>query len=51
MSSSGENPLANDANENTVDFDSPEDPENPLNWSAAYRWSIVGLISIMSLVV
>lgn len=49
--SSGENPMVNDENENTVDFDGPDDPENPLNWSPAYKWGIVSLISIMSLVV
>ncbi|KAF7509148.1 hypothetical protein GJ744_008375 [Endocarpon pusillum] len=35
----------------TIDFDSPNDPTNPVNWSTAYRWSMVILISVMSLVV
>lgn len=38
-------------NQHVVDFDGPEDPEDPLNWSAKYKWSVVILISIMSLVV
>lgn len=37
--------------EDAVDFDDPNDPENPLNWSSVYKWSIVLVISIMSLVV
>ncbi len=40
-----------DVDEHVVDFDSPDDPENPLNWSSQYKWSVVMLISIMSLVV
>lgn len=38
-------------NTSLVDFDGAEDPANPLNWSPVYKWSIVGLISVMSLVV
>lgn len=34
-----------------VDFDGPKDPDNPLNWSAAYKWGILVLISVMCLVV
>ena len=34
-----------------ADFDGPKDPDNPLNWSTAYKWSILVLISVMSLVV
>ena len=37
--------------ENAIDFDGPKDPANPFNWSAIYKWSIVALISVMSLVV
>ena len=37
--------------EHVIDFDGPKDPHNPLNWSALYKWSIVILISVMSLVV
>ena len=37
--------------ENTVDFDNAEDPADPLNWSSLYKWFLVLLISLMSLVV
>lgn len=37
--------------ENIVDFDGPNDPEDPLNWSPIYKWSMVALISVLSLVV
>ncbi len=43
--------ILEDYPENIVNFDGPEDPVNPLNWSTVYKWSIVVLISIMSLVV
>ncbi|CAD6576751.1 MAG: hypothetical protein ASARMPRED_007868 [Alectoria sarmentosa] len=33
-----------------VDFDGPDDPENPLNWSNTRKWGLVGLISAMTLV-
>lgn len=44
-------PLAEHPCEGTVDFDGPDDAANPVNWSSSYKWSIVGVISIMSLVV
>ena len=37
--------------ENLVDFDGSEDPLDPVNWSPVYKWFIVFLISVMSLVV
>ena len=40
-----------DHTRNSVDFNGPKDPANPLNWSSAYKWSILALISVMSLVV
>jgi hypothetical protein len=30
---------------NIVDFDGPNDPENPMNWSASSKWSMVALIA------
>ena len=30
---------------NIVDFDGPNDPENPLNWKASKKWGMVALIS------
>lgn len=43
--------LGNQDNANIVNFDGLGDPENPLSWSPTYKWSIVVLISVMSLVV
>jgi hypothetical protein len=34
-----------------VDFDGPDDPADPLNWSSRYKWSMVVLISVLSLIV
>ena len=36
---------------NIVDFDGPDDPLNPINWSRTYKWTLVVLISFMSCVV
>lgn len=36
---------------NIVDFDGPGDRQDPLNWPPAYKWSMVTLISLLSLVV
>lgn len=46
-----EAPSGNQGDTNIVNFDGLDDPENPLNWSPIYKWSIVGLISVLSLVV
>lgn len=48
---SGRHSLVENSGEDAVDFEGPGDPANPLNWSATYKWSIVVLISMMSLVV
>lgn len=32
-----------------IDFDGPDDPSDPLNWSPMYKWSIVIIISLLSL--
>jgi hypothetical protein len=37
--------------ENIVDFDGPDDPKDPLKWSSRYKWSMVILISVLSLIV
>jgi hypothetical protein len=34
-----------------VNFDGPDDPTDPLNWSSRYKWSMVVLISVLSLIV
>lgn len=36
---------------NIIDFEGPDDPSDPLNWSKLYKWSIVALISLLSLIV
>ena len=33
-----------------VDFDGPDDPANPLNWSRRYKWAIVILLSSVNLI-
>lgn len=40
-----------DVDARVVDFDGEDDPEEPLNWSKFYKWSMVILISFLSLVV
>ncbi|KAF9875581.1 hypothetical protein CkaCkLH20_06962 [Colletotrichum karsti] len=37
--------------ENVVDWDGPQDPRNPLNWSARLRYGHVVIVSLLSLVV
>ncbi|KAL9948791.1 hypothetical protein ACHAPW_002121 [Verticillium nonalfalfae] len=46
---------SNDANEsgsnpNTVDWDGPDDPQNPLNWPDVRKWLNIGLISGLTFV-
>lgn len=36
--------------EDSLEFDSPDDPSDPLNWSYAYKMLIVVLISLMTTV-
>jgi hypothetical protein len=33
---------------NVVDFDGPNDPENPLNWSKRLKWFLVILVSLLT---
>ena len=33
---------------NVVDWDGPNDPENPMNWSNSRKWLTISLISISS---
>jgi MFS family permease len=33
---------------NLVDFDGPNDPENPLNWKASKKWGMVALVSAIT---
>jgi hypothetical protein len=46
-----EHHVAQDDASNIVDFDGPDDPKDPLNWSTRYKWSMVILISLLSLIV
>ncbi|KAI1848884.1 hypothetical protein JX266_005312 [Neoarthrinium moseri] len=39
------------ADKDTVTFDPRGDAENPLDWPAAYKWSIVGLLAFMAFTV
>ena len=34
--------------DNLVHWDGPDDPRNPMNWSDARKWLIIGLISLSS---
>ncbi|KAL6706564.1 hypothetical protein ACN47E_005320 [Coniothyrium glycines] len=43
--------LSNVSVDSLVDFDGADDPTDPLNWSAPYKWSLVTLISFLSLIV
>ena len=38
-------------NTNVVDFESADDPTNPLNWSTSYKWVIVVLLTLMNVMV
>lgn len=33
---------------NVVDFNGPNDPENPLNWSKRLKWFLVILVSLLT---
>ena len=34
---------------NIVDWDGPDDPENPLNWSAGKKWANIAVLSALTL--
>lgn len=34
--------------DNIVDWDGPQDPQNPQNWSSAKKWTIIILISAIT---
>ena len=38
-------------NDAIVDFDPAGDPENPLEWPKAFKWSIVALLAFMAFTV
>jgi len=35
---------------NIVDWDGPNDPENPLNWSSGLKWGIVATVSSITFI-
>jgi hypothetical protein len=35
---------------NEIWWDGPEDPANPLNWSSSRKWSIVFVLSLITLI-
>jgi hypothetical protein len=39
------------ASEQVVDFDPSGDPENPLEWPAPFKWTIVSLLALMAFTV
>ncbi|GME46663.1 putative mfs multidrug protein [Neofusicoccum parvum] len=41
---------SNDADPNIVDWDGPNDPENPMNWTDKKKWTNIALLSIITLV-
>ena len=43
-------PNAHAVNEDSMVFDSPDDPSSPLNWWYAYKMLIVVLVSLMTTV-
>jgi len=46
--SSADNSAAAELDPNIVDFDGPDDPENPLNWSYNKKWGMVSLVSAIT---
>jgi hypothetical protein len=36
--------------QNVVDWDGPDDPENPLNWSSGKKWANIVTISSITLI-
>ncbi|KAG9380503.1 AraJ Arabinose efflux permease [Pyrenophora tritici-repentis] len=44
-----EDELQNDPN--IVDFDGPNDPEDPINWKASKKWSMVAIVSAITFLV
>jgi hypothetical protein len=37
-------------NPNLVDWDGPDDPKNPMNWSSIHKWTTIGLVSTITFV-
>ena len=39
-----------DRDPDVVDWDGPDDPENPLNWPARKKWTLIGILAMVTLV-
>jgi hypothetical protein len=39
----------NTGDPNVVDFDGPDDPENPMNWSTPKKTAAIAVVSLMTL--
>jgi hypothetical protein len=35
-------------NPNIVDFDGPDDTENPMNWKASKKWGMISLVAVIT---
>ena len=38
------------ADSNVVDWDGPDDPENPVNWKGSLKWTNIGTISTITFI-
>jgi hypothetical protein len=41
--------LQTEGTREVVTWDGPDDPENPKNWSYAYKWWVTAIVCILSL--
>ena len=48
--SGGEAPTTTPQDANTVDWEGPEDPQNPMNWAANMKWVNVAVISSITFI-
>lgn len=46
--SSTDEPQDDELNPNIVDFNGPDDPDNPLNWGYKKKWGMVSLVSAIT---
>ncbi|KAI1503170.1 major facilitator superfamily domain-containing protein [Biscogniauxia marginata] len=43
-------PVTAEAGQKYVDWDGPNDPENPMNWPISRKWMNIGIVSLMTVV-
>ena len=48
LSSNGEN---SKNTSDTIDWEGPDDPQNPLNWPESRKWVLIALVSSFSFIV